>query len=101
MNTLEQLQAHLNGSTKEYRPGHFYKEIAKKVVCADGASASIQASETHYCTPRSNQGPYTAVEVWVLDGTVTEFDYDDEEPSAYVPIEQVVQWIDNHGGFAK
>ena len=47
------------------------------------------------------EGPYSAVEVWcVTGGKVTEFEYDEESPSPYVPIEQVVYWIDNHGGFA-
>ena len=36
----------------------------KEVVCADGFSMSVQASETHYCSPREDGAEkYTAVEV--------------------------------------
>ena len=35
-----------------------------KVTCRDGLSMSIQASHTHYCTPRINEAPlYTCVEI--------------------------------------
>lgn len=99
MSTIEKLQAHLATKPVEYRPGFWFKEHAPMVVCADGTTASIQASENHYSTPRTNTGPYTEVEVWLASAVVTEFDYDSEDPSAYVPIEKVVQFIDNHGGF--
>lgn len=39
------------------------KYLRPRVTLADGVSLSIQASETHYCTPRDNIGPYTRVEV--------------------------------------
>lgn len=105
MNTLEKLQAKLNYPSKEIMPLFFHKDRAEVTVCGDGTSLSIQASEYHYSTPRDNTGPYTEVEVWCVkatDGTsVTEFDYDEDEPSAYVPIEQVAAFIDRHGGFVK
>ena len=37
--------------------------IRPRIVCADGFSLSVQASNGHYCTPRSNYGPYSRVEV--------------------------------------
>jgi len=102
MTTLEQLQKHLATEPKEYRPGYSHKELAPIVKCKDNVTLSVQASEFHYSSPRDNYGPYTEVEVWcVRDAAeVTEFDYSDDDPSAYVPIEQVVQFIDNHGGIA-
>ncbi len=102
MTTLEQLQKHLASKPKEYRPGYSHKELAPIVKCKDGVTLSVQASEFHFSSPRDNYGPYTEVEVWcVRDAAeVTEFDYSDDDPSAYVPIEQVVQFIDNHGGIA-
>lgn len=39
------------------------KELNKRILCRDGFSLSIQASEFHYCEPRNNQRPYTHVEV--------------------------------------
>lgn len=82
MNTLEKLQARLNTPVR-LLSGYEHKELAERVVCKDGTTISVQASFHHYCTPRSNLGPYTHVEVW----------------SAQVPIEVVAQFIDNHGGF--
>ena len=98
MNTLDKLQSKLAGSVSTV-DSYEYKGIADHVECADGTTISVQASQFHYCTPRSDYGPYTHVEVWQSSAPVTEFDYDEEGPSAYVPIEKVVEFIDNHGGF--
>lgn len=102
VSTLEKLQALLSNLPREYPKGYYYKEQAPLVVCGDGTTLSVQASGFHYCTPRSNYGPYTHVEVWCVktpkNEKIEEFDYDEEGPSAYVPIEQVVEFIDNHGG---
>lgn len=59
---------------------------------------SVQASEGHYCEPRTNQGPYSKVEVW-LCGEVPEWSKygDGEDPYAFVPIELVALVIDQHG----
>lgn len=99
MTTLEKLQAHLATEVTYVTSTVKYKTVAPRVECADGARISVQASETHYSTPRSNTGPYTHVEAWCASTEVTEFEYSDDEPSAQVPIEDVVQFIDNHGGF--
>ena len=98
MNTLDKLQSKLAGSVRTM-DSHEYKDIADCVECADGTTISVQASQFHYCTPRTDKGPYTHVEVWQASAPVTEFDYDKDYPSAYVPIEKVVEFIDNHGGF--
>jgi hypothetical protein len=103
-NTLAKLQLHLIVLLQELHPGIWHKENAPLLKCKDGTTASIQASKNHYSTPREDFGPYTEVEVWCVTGAgpdgVTEFDYSEDDPSAYVPIEQVVQFIDNHGGIA-
>lgn len=105
MTTLNKLNAHLATPVNELTKGYSHKPLAEHLQCADGTTLSVQASETHYCTPRDNFGPYTEVEVWCVTGAgpdgVTEFDYSDGDPSGYVPIEQVALLIDNHGGFAK
>ena len=99
--TLAKLQDHLSVLPKELAPGIWHKDNAPVLKCKDGTTASIQASTYHYSEPREDFGPYTKVEVWCVKGAeVTEFDYSDDDPSAYVPIEQVVQFIDNHGGMA-
>jgi hypothetical protein len=85
--------------------------IAPAVVCKDGATLSVQASGSHYCTPRDMVGPYTTVEVGFpegltpaeLDQLLFEYaDYNGEgnrpDVYAYVPVELVEAIIDAHGG---
>ena len=98
MNTFDRLQKHLATEIIKTSTGLYYKPPTDLVKCADGTTLSVQASEDHYCTPRDNQGPYTTVEVWCESSDVTEFEYSEEGPSAYVPIEDVVRFIENHGG---
>ncbi len=38
------------------------KPISPAIECQDGATVSVQASRTHYCTPRTDTGPYSHVE---------------------------------------
>lgn len=98
MNTFDRLQKHLANEPVPITTGVSCKQPVSLVECADGTTLSVQASQWHYCTPRKDEGPYTEVEVWCVSAPVTEFDYDSEDPSAYVPIEDVVRFIDNHGG---
>ena len=97
MNTFDHLQKHL-ATEIIAKFGMPYKILAASVKCADGTTLSVQASRFHYCTPREDKGPYIEVEVWCVSAPVTEFEYSDDAPSAYVPIEDVVRFIDNHGG---
>ena len=39
------------------------KRISRPIRCHDGFVMSVQASRDHYCTPRDDVGPYSAVEV--------------------------------------
>lgn len=98
MNTIDKLQDHLTAVVLYKGTWSEYKEQASAIECADGTTLSVQASKDHYSTPRENEGPYTEVEVWLVTAPVTEFEYSSDEPSSYVPIEQVAQFIDNHGG---
>ena len=97
--TLAALQAFLATPIQSVPSGYQYKPLAQRLQCSDGFSMSVQASENHYCAPRTNQGPYTKVEVW-LCGDVPEWsEYGSgENPYAFVPIELVAQVIDEHGG---
>lgn len=100
MNTLQRLQAHLAAPCVTTRSGTVYKPVLEAVLCADGSTMSVQASETHYSSPRTNEGPYTEVEVWCC-GVIPAWDSwgDGDEPYAYLPIDLVVQEIDRRGGF--
>ena len=86
-----------------------YKELAPQIECADGTTLSVQASETHYCAPRENQGPYLCVEVGFpsaepLESWAKYFDGDwensDRTDSVYgfVPIDLVREFVAMHGG---
>ena len=88
--TLKQLQQLLNTEQR----------VIDSVMCKDGTTLSVQASEDHYCHPQRDYGPYTEVEVWRIESQseVTEFDYTENDPSAYVEIEAVVAFIDKCGG---
>lgn len=100
MNTLQKLQAHLSAPAKEYAPGFFHESITPVVECADGSTMSVQASQYHYCNPRTDEGPYYAVEVWHCGVVEAWEDYGSgDDPYAYVPIELVVDEIDRRGGF--
>ena len=87
---------------------HFtYQHLRPMIVCKDGSNMSVQASRTHYCTPRENGiGPYSKVEIWpniAPPETWAEY-YDGEwEQGAtgvfgWVPVEMVQEFIDEHGG---
>ena len=85
--------------------------IKPRVICSDGVSLSIQASRTHYCEPRDDEGPYYEMEVgyiqdangdtlappesWLPYADRTEFPI---VVYGYVPIELIDAFIAEHGG---
>lgn len=105
MNTETLLQQWLEGSVISLLDYEF-KHVLPNLQCADGSTLSVQASENHYCSPRTNTGPYRSVEVYLVRITSGEIpdawyecrDTDDHDPFAYIPINLVVELIDAHGG---
>ena len=88
-------------------PKVWIKHNAPRVRCADGAILSVQASKSHYCLPRDNHGPYTAVEVGYPSPAPPESwnEFADSTPGgrvggiySYVPVELVYEFIEAHGG---
>ena len=89
--------------------GYKMKDNSPRIVCADGGGLSVQASNTHYCSPRENIGPWHLVEVgfpsheppetWseYFDG---DWDNDDRTSSVYgyIPVGLVIEYINSHGG---
>jgi hypothetical protein len=73
-----------------------------------GGRMSVQASSAHYCSPKSNTGPYTTVEVLVLGrtkapktfGKPSEKFEDGDRLFAWVPVEVVNEEIARRGGLA-
>ena len=84
-----------------------YKKQTKRIECVDGASLSVQASMGHYCSPRTDAGPYSMVEVGFPSHkpqeSMMEFAETPENPIntvySWVPVEVVKEFIDLHGGF--
>ena len=77
----------------------------KPLVCVDGFTVSVQASETNYCAPRNNTGPYTAVELGFPsqpDPLIAKWAEDNQNPTAtvygWVPTVVLFQLIEKHGG---
>lgn len=79
----------------------------RPIKCADGLELSVQASCTHYCTPRDSVGPWVAVEVGFPSERVEELMEYAENPNeptdtvyGWVPVEVVEAVIEKHGGIA-
>jgi len=84
-----------------------FQPTRKPVVCEDGFSMSVQASEYHYCSPRiSGLGEsYIAVEVGFPteeENLLIEHAEDPDEPTGtvypYVPAQVILDVIEKHGG---
>ena len=79
----------------------------ERITCADGFSMSVQASRTHYCSPRTNHAEaYTSVEVGfpseAEQSLMPYIDYPDDSPTGtvygWVPTHIVTAVIELHGG---
>ena len=85
---------------------YFDRKQYDKVVCVDGFTVSIQASETSYCVPRTNTADrYESVELGyptASDELIMDYAEDAARPSdtvyGYVPVSIVNLLIAKHGG---
>lgn len=82
-----------------------YPPMVPKLNCVDGLKLSMQASKFHYCTPRDNYGPWSAVEIGFPTLTIPELleyaeDADNPTDTVYanVPLTLLAKIIDDHGG---
>jgi hypothetical protein len=64
----------------------------------NGSSLSVQASEYHYCSPKDNTGPYSAVEVGFPEGTIPSWWDDTDTVMGWVTAEQITSHIEGCGG---
>ncbi len=76
-----------------------------QIRCNDGFTMSVQANGFCYCSPRSDVGPWTAVEVGFpsqREELLMEYAEEPDKPTdtvyGCVPIEVVQKVIDAHGG---
>ena len=97
----------LNNHLKTARASD-YLNTCRKVVCADGFTMSVQASENHYCSPRNNEGPWSSAEIGYpsrIEPLL--WNYADEPGKwtdtvyGYVPIELIAAVVEVHGGLIK
>jgi hypothetical protein len=86
----------------DYVAEHFAKHqpnsigVRPAVECKDGTRYSVQASDGHYCSPKTKDGPWTSFEVWA--------DYPSGKPAkiqGWVARDTINRWIHRHGGIAK
>jgi len=82
----------------------------ERVVCADGFSVSVQASDFNYCSPRDSIGPWSQVECGFptsKDPALEEWAEDPDAPIegglvqtvyGWVPSEVIMRVIESHGG---
>jgi len=90
---VNRINDHLKNSEREFLGGPVLH-----ITCRDGTQISVQAGEYHYCRPKSNQGPWTHVEVMMMtETTPVYFDYPGYDVAGYVPIESVAQEILSRG----
>lgn len=83
-----------------------FTENRPLIKCADGFEISVQASCTHYCSPKyNNAGYYDSVELGfpsIEEPLITQYAKDENDPTntvyGYVPIELVDEVIRKHGG---
>lgn len=76
------------------------------IVCADGASVSIQAGRHAYCTPRDDRGPYTHIEAGfpTVEPPASWREYAEDLDNltqtvyGYMPFDCVDEFIAVHGG---
>lgn len=114
--TNEELQIHIKSGTPfpdRSNEGwgnvaHVIRTPAAPVVCADGFIMSVQGSVFAYCSPRNNEGPYTHVEVGYPSHAEPMLKPFAEDPDnlihtvyGYVPVNLVLEVINNHGGVLK
>lgn len=78
------------------------------IICNDGFSMSVQASQNHYSDPRSNTGPYCAVEVGMpssMEPLLMPYAENADKPTetiyGWVPSNIVWDTIVKHGGHAR
>lgn len=99
--------------TTEYEekiPGYKNLKLRPRIICKDGFSMSVQASQYHYCEPREDldEGDYTEVEVGLIsqeEELLEEYAEDHDDPITtlycFVPLEVIDEVIAKHGGLGE
>ena len=81
----------------KYFEAYAYRDVVMMrppIICKSGIKLSVQASSFHGCIPRNDTGPYTTVEVGIINRATEELD----TVETYVPVWMVERIIRDHGG---
>lgn len=81
-------------------------QVRPAVICKDGFQISIQASDSHHCTPRtSTEKEYTEVELGypsepddIIKDYAEERDHLTKTVYGWVPVTVVDKLLEKHGG---
>ena len=99
------LHAHVKTGRPVTAGRSFVRMPADALVCKDGFKVSVQASATHYCAPRDNEGPYNEFELGFpseASALIQEYAEDAENPTStvygHVPLNTVLALLAEHGG---
>lgn len=105
--TFQEFVQQVDGNDKRTWTSAYDTTLLRAVQCKDGFKVSIQASATHYCSPRDNVpfSRYTAYELGYpssADDLIAEYAETPDRPTesvyAWVPRSVVEQLIEKHGG---
>jgi hypothetical protein len=106
--SLEDIQAEIERRLAVRLPvthcGWTYLPQLARLRCVDGFNVSLQASETHYCAPRDNFGPWFRVELGFPSGPMPGLEEWQEDRDTletvwgYVPLREVARVLALHGG---
>jgi hypothetical protein len=91
--TVDELQGYMT----KFRGKHNQVPV---ISCQDGFQMSVQASESHYCEPKQNHGPWSKVEIGYpkpYEPALEQW-HDMDNIYVFVPIEVVCEVIEKHGG---
>lgn len=76
-----------------------------RIHCKDGFIFSVQGSDGHYCSPRTNSKEFSAMEIGYpnqVEELILDFAEDRDNPTetvyGYVDVEIIQEVIDKHGG---
>lgn len=85
-----------------------FNRASPAIYCNDGTVLSVQAGESLYCVPRTNEGPWSSVEIGFPSRAFPELeeykDGDDDQTDSvfgYVPVEIVENIIEQCGGICE
>jgi len=76
-----------------------YRRLHPRITLDDGTELSVQASSSHYCSPKDDVGPYVSLEVLIEVGKPCP-SWGNHQPYGWVSIRKLECLIARRGGIA-